>query len=225
MNPPLRFGRGDALDAVHARLEREFAPDPLATHAGHRVAQAPGVGFGRRVEHFEGPPAPGRVTLVHVEEVGGPQCGLVAAGPCADLEHDRGDAGIVRAHQACQQCVEGLGGEGIDPGEFLAGQGTQLVVRRHGTQVRGFALEAFEGAVSLDHIGQRRALDREITDSLVIAQYARVFELRGQSTVLIVKCAELGRRSLGEAGEIRVLFRRAGHVQAYPRKNAVRLPA
>src|SRR5205814_1083325 len=85
MDAPLGLGRGDALDGVNAGLEGQFGPDPLAADVDDGGADAAGVGLGGDVEGFEGPALPGGVLLVHLEEVAGPERGLIAAGSGAEF--------------------------------------------------------------------------------------------------------------------------------------------
>ena len=103
----LRLGGGDALHAVHAGLVLELAVRAVAGDLDGDLREPADL---RRVavEHLGPQPEAGGVAQVGVEQLGGEQRGLVAAGGGADLE----DGVAVVVGVARQERVAELVGEG-----------------------------------------------------------------------------------------------------------------
>ena len=87
MDPALRLGRGNPLDAMHAGLVLEVAEDAVALD-GHARVLDPSRGVVARVHQGRLPPLPLRVTQVHAQKIGREEPCLVPAGAGTHLEDD-----------------------------------------------------------------------------------------------------------------------------------------
>ena len=86
------------------------------------------AGVAGQVERFDTPALASGVLLVHVEQVAGPQAGLVAPGAGSDFEDDRANAAVLGVDQGGLDAGDGLAGLGFQAGQLLAGQFGQFRV-------------------------------------------------------------------------------------------------
>src|SRR5207244_6751230 len=85
VDPALRLGLGDALDAVRARLPLEDRVGAVALDREHDLLEAAGL-VRAHLELLDGEAAPLRVAREHPVDGGRPERGLVAADALADLD-------------------------------------------------------------------------------------------------------------------------------------------
>ena len=87
VNTPLGFGLRHALHAMGSRLKLEARIGSLPDDLGHHlfVAAMLSQAF---ADHLYLPPSQLSITAVHPKQITGKQGGLIATGPCADLEEN-----------------------------------------------------------------------------------------------------------------------------------------
>ena len=136
VDPPLRFGLGDALDPVGAGLELEPGEDAAAADPDDHLLVAAHLAGALAVD-LGAPAARLGIAQVHAQQVPGEQGGLGPAGAGADLEKAVAlVVGVRRDQQPMQFGFQGVAAVG-GGGQFVAGQvrhlrvGEQLLRRRH----------------------------------------------------------------------------------------------
>ena len=88
MDASARFRHRNALYAMHAALEFELGVDARAVHFQRRVLDAAEIALGA-VHDFGLPALKLAIALIHLEQIGREQRGLVAAGAGADFDDGR----------------------------------------------------------------------------------------------------------------------------------------
>ena len=150
MDPPLRLGDGDALDAVYTRFVPERPVHTRAAGREDRFLQAPQGALRKRVDlHL--PAAALAESRVHAEQVGREQRGLVAPGSRPYL--DDGIAIRQRVHggeelgEALLQPAD-LGPQAFHIGPRQLGQ-LRITILKHLARLHQLALEPLEPVVGL----------------------------------------------------------------------------
>ena len=127
----LRLGLGDTLDPVSAAFELQLAETAFPLDAEDDLFEA--AHFGRAGRHQFGlPAAVVAVVLVHLEQVAGEQCRLVAAGSRADLHNAAGSVGVGPADCHIEQLVPERLTLALELGNLHRGEFTHLRVAAAG---------------------------------------------------------------------------------------------
>jgi hypothetical protein len=136
---------------------------------------------------FAGPTAPRREAFIHVRKVAGPDAGLVAADAGADLDDDRADGAVLRAHEQPLNRTEKLRGamlRGLEIRLGHLGQFAVLIVGDHGAQPVDFRLDGAEPAPVLDERLERAAAGGDITNPPMVREHLLVEQLRAKGLEL-----------------------------------------
>ena len=177
----LRLGFGDALDAVDAGLVLHAPVGVLAADAERDLAVAAGAGLGG-VEHLQPPALALGVALVHAEQVGGEQRGLVAAGAAADLDDRVLLVGGVARQEGDLQLLLEPREQRREPLLLLAPELALLLVARAQQVARVVQRlpRVAEAPSQLDDGFEVRPLARDLRHAPVVGGHVGVPEARGQ---------------------------------------------
>ena len=193
LDAALALGLGDALDAVHARLELHRAVDLVSQHLELDLGKAALVG-GVGVDDLDLPLLALCVAAVHLEEVACEDGGLVAAGGRADLDDDvLLVVGVRRQEHELDLLLEG-GQLGLDLGDLLLRELLEVrvgLVLQHVLGIGQLVAETHVLAGVLDELPLVGMLLGELGVLLHIGHDSRVSQLGLQGLVGLDDLGEL----------------------------------
>jgi hypothetical protein len=185
VNAPLRLGGGHALDLVGAALELQGGKRACALDGGNGVRESTCVAR-LGLDEFESPAAAGGERAVHLEDLAGPERGLVAADAHADLEHEAGDRGLLAGDERAHDRLRELARACIERGALGLGHRDELRVARgdefrESGQLMGASPELRQW---LERPREQGAAAGELHRLAVIGRDRHVLELRGNAVIL-----------------------------------------
>jgi len=149
----LAFRRGHALDAMDAGFVFQAGKHVAAGDLRHALLDAAQAGVGV-FQDLDPPALRLRVFLIHLEQLGGEQPGLVAAGSGADFQDGAAGVGLVLGQQGQADLVPQGGQAVLQLIEFGLGQVLHLGVREHRLRIGLGTLGRAQLANALDDRGQ-----------------------------------------------------------------------
>ena len=130
MNTPATLGAGHALYPVHAALVLQAGKDIFASDMGHHFLYP--AQFGRLLfDNVELPSARFGIAVVHAQQIGGEQCGLIAPRAGPDLKHRGARVSLVLWQQRQLQGSFGSGQRAFDLVDLVAGHSGHFGIGQH----------------------------------------------------------------------------------------------
>lgn len=180
----LGFGLGDPLNAVGTGLPFEGGVDAVAADHGDEFFEPAGA-TGGGGEEFNTPSALGGVAAIHIEEVGGEECGLVAPGSCADFHDDIFPIERVGGeHQEFELLLE-LFDPRFGCVEFLFGEVAHLWIAEEFTSLFGACAEVLPFLPRLYEFTQRDDLFVNFGVAFMVGEDGGIFELTVQLLIAV----------------------------------------
>src|SRR5690606_8168576 len=169
MDASAALGHGDALDAMHSRLEAKPAIDLIACDDGDHFFEAAGRCIALRSD-FNLPPLALGVARIHTEKIGRKERRLLASGASADLEKDVLFVVRILGKQEEVDRLFKLFDPRFKLGKLFLGELTQLGVGERLLILADLLLRLEEFVISLDELVQVRALAAQLRETLPIGR-------------------------------------------------------